>query len=95
MRQGDLVARYGGDEFVAYMRGTHDIGTQRASEIREAIMQSAVHWGKKSIHITASIGLYCQRLGDGIDVGEILDKADSAMYEAKQQGRNRVVDRKH
>lgn len=95
MRQGDLVARYGGDEFVAYMRCTHDIGTQRASEIRKAIMQSAVPWDNKSIHITASIGLYCQRLGDVINVGEILDKADGAMYEAKQQGRNRVVDRKH
>jgi len=95
MRQGDMVARYGGDEFVAYMRCTHEIGMNRAKEIREAIMQTAVPWQDKSIHITASIGLYCQLLSADIDVGELLEKADKAMYEAKQQGRNRVVNKEH
>lgn len=95
MRQGDMVARYGGDEFVAYMRCTHDIGMQRATEIRDAIVQTAVSWNDKSIHITASIGLFCQALSTGINVDDLLEKADKAMYEAKQQGRNCVVDKNH
>lgn len=95
MRSGDLVARYGGDEFVAYMRCSHDVGMERAGEIQDSIRQCAVPWEKKSIHITASIGLYCQILTSDIDVNLVLKKADNAMYEAKKRGRNRVVEMDH
>ncbi len=95
MRSGDMVARYGGDEFVAYMRCAHDVGVERAAEIQEDIRKCAVSWGKKSIHITASIGLYCQILSKDVDVNSLLKKADQAMYEAKKQGRDRVIDMEH
>lgn len=95
MRAEDLVARYGGDEFVAYMRCTHEVGLQRAREIRAAIDQYAVAWNGRNIHITVSIGMYYQTLQEDIDVNKLLGNADNAMYEAKRQGRNRVVEINH
>lgn len=95
MRSGDLVARYGGDEFVAYMRCSNDVGMLRAREIREAIDKFAIPCNGKNVHITVSIGLYCQVLTPGLDVNKLLSNADNAMYQAKKQGRNRVVDITH
>ncbi len=92
MRSGDLVARYGGDEFVAYMRCTREIGRQRAEEIHTAIEDGVVAWEDKSIHITASVGLYCQVLSANEEIKDVLLHADKAMYAAKRQGRNQVID---
>ena len=92
MRTNDLVARYGGDEFVAYMRCEHDVGLSRAKEIRAAIDQVTVPWQDRSIHISASIGFYCQSIETQTEVDDILSQADDAMYLAKKEGRNRVVE---
>ena len=95
MRADDMVARYGGDEFVAYMRCSNEVGMERAREIREAIDNYAVPYDGKNIQITVSIGLYCQVLTPGLDVNKLLANADDAMYQAKKEGRNRVVDITH
>jgi len=92
MRTDDLVARYGGDEFVAYMRCDREVGLERAAEIREVLENCGITWEGKTIHITASIGLHCQPLRENINVEQLLHQADIAMYKAKQGGRNRVVD---
>lgn len=92
MRSVDLVARYGGDEFVAYMRCSREIGMQRAKDIHDKIAESAIDWNGASIYITASIGLYCQAIHPEVNMSSILHNADDAMYQAKRQGRNRVVD---
>lgn len=92
MRKDDLVARYGGDEFVAHMRCEHEVGLERAAEIRETLENCSITWEGKSIHLTASIGLFSQPLRDDISVSQLLDQADMAMYQAKHGGRNKVVD---
>jgi diguanylate cyclase (GGDEF)-like protein len=68
---------------------------ERATQMRDLIAQCAIPWEKRTIQVTASIGLYCQTLRPGTDVAQVLDRADDAMYEAKKLGRNRVVDITH
>ncbi len=88
-RATDIVARIGGDEFALLLPETDFEGALLLAEaVVKAIRQHSATLGKKSIRITASIGI---ALFDGITDGELLAYADQAMYEAKEAGRDRVV----
>lgn len=92
MRNDDLVARYGGDEFIGQLRCSYEVGLGRARRIRELIEQHRFVWQDQSIQVTVSIGLLHH---DGVRDGEmphLLEAVDKAMYTAKQQGRNQVVE---
>ena len=88
-RPGDLVARYGGEEFVILCADcTNAAATQRAEEIRGELENSEqAALGGKSI--TSSFGV--TELQEGDTPETMLRRADRALYQAKEHGRNRVV----
>ncbi len=92
MRPGDIVARYGGDEFVAQLNCGADVGIQRANELRDVFNSLSIEWEDETINVTASIGvMHCDKKLDK-SLKEVLHVVDTAMYNAKKAGRNRVVE---
>ncbi|MBI5877657.1 MAG: diguanylate cyclase [Chloroflexi bacterium] len=87
----DTLARYGGEEFVVVMPETHAAGAQVTAErLRQAIAAEPFQVGTTAIALTASIGVAVLSADDsGGD--SMLARADSALYDAKGHGRNRVV----
>ncbi|MFN4362290.1 MAG: diguanylate cyclase [Hylemonella sp.] len=88
-RVTDFVARYGGEEFVVLLPDVQDEDEGRliAEKIRTAIAGAVF----PSVgRLTASVGLSCARKGD-TDSAEVVERADKALYTAKELGRNRVV----
>ncbi len=93
-RPGDLVARYGGEEFIAVLPGADkDTAHQAAERIREAIIkQGLMHEASATAAmVTASIGVISCRAREGVQEQDLIAAADSALYKAKQAGRNQVV----
>jgi diguanylate cyclase (GGDEF)-like protein len=90
-RQEDLVARYGGDEFMVKMHATREISRRRAEQILTKIESNPFVWKGHRIRVTLSMGLYCYS-GAELNHDELLLKVDKAMYSAKKSGRNRVVE---
>lgn len=88
----DIVARFGGEEFVIVMPDTESFAASRVAErIRVGIEKTpfAIHKGQKSIDVTVSIGV--ATAGEGFDSPDRLFKlADEALYDAKKSGRNQV-----
>ncbi len=89
----DLACRYGGEEFVIVMPDTDPVVAQQVAErIREQIESDPflVSGGSHQVRVTTSAGV--SSLDPGIaSVADLLKEADKALYEAKANGRNRVV----
>lgn len=89
LRQTDILARVGGDEFAAVLpEADADQAQIAADEIVKTLRQQVAMLGDQSIRATASVGV---ALFDGLSAEEVLALADQSMYEAKQAGRNRVA----
>ncbi len=90
MRSCDFVARWGGEEFVIALTSTDLGGGQGTAErVRAAVMGMEIRGEDgERIPVTASIGLATREPGENLDV--LSERADRAMYAAKQAGRNRV-----
>jgi diguanylate cyclase (GGDEF)-like protein/PAS domain S-box-containing protein len=91
VRQADTVARMGGDEFVIVLESLR--GAEDASHIAQALLSEAsrpLMLGGQEVAVSASIGvsLYPE---DGLGAGDLMRNADTAMYQAKHDGRNRFV----
>lgn len=97
LRGSDVLARYGGEEFVLLLPDTaEDEGFLIAERLRSLVEESSFERaGLGSQKITVSIGLACLSVsGNTADADPgawLLRRADAALYQAKQEGRNRVV----
>jgi diguanylate cyclase (GGDEF)-like protein len=91
LRGSDFLARYGGEEFIAILPGTEAEGLTMVSErLRVLIEKARFFHGSHEIPFTISIGGSCVKETDSR--GEFLfHRVDDALYEAKRNGRNRVV----
>lgn len=87
LRDNDLIARWGGEEFVIMLKNiTVDEAKIIIEKVRVNIQNSII---KENIKVTASFGLTKYIIGE--DSKEIFKRSDDALYEAKKSGRNRVV----
>jgi diguanylate cyclase (GGDEF)-like protein len=88
LRQTDVIARYGGEEFVIFFPETNkEVAYILAERLRKRFSQIRVD---KLPGLTISLGISTYP-EDGRDIETLIKNADSAMYVAKQNGRNKVV----
>ena len=88
-REGDCMARYGGEEFVFLLPDTDaDNACLVASRLLKSISQAELEFEGKRINITCSIGGSTIVPDHKISLGHLLKKADEALYQAKNNGRN-------
>lgn len=88
---GSLLARFGGEEFVAVVPDMHgERLLHLAEQLRVRICSEPVRYAGNHIGISASIGAFVLQPGTGIGVDEALHRADDALYAAKDRGRNCV-----
>lgn len=91
VRASDLACRYGGEEFALIMPEIGlDDAVERCEALRQAVMRLQVHYGGQAlgaINISLGLAMFPQ---DGEEAEGLLHAADSALYEAKRSGRNRL-----
>jgi diguanylate cyclase (GGDEF)-like protein len=91
VRGSDVIARYGGDEFIVLLPQTGASGALEVAErIRQSIEDGRIDVGGHLARTTVSIGV-ASYPSDGGDAATMIEKADRALYKAKQAGKNRVV----
>jgi len=89
IRKTDFVARYGGEEFVIILPETSlEIARQVIEKTREMICRLPFHFRDENIQISMSFGL--AMFDEGLDPSSLFERADAALYQAKEKGRNRV-----
>ncbi len=89
-RSTDFIARYGGEEFVIVLTGTNKAGAYVVAEkVRRVIEKTRFSFQNNTLPVTISLGVSEISPADK-DVDAIFSRADTAMYRAKSEGRNRV-----
>ncbi len=89
LRNNDIVARWGGEEFLIILRDCPLPDAQKlAGLVRTAIENASVEWQGQQLRITASLGLAEHKPNESMD--SLFTRADEALYRAKNAGRNRV-----
>jgi diguanylate cyclase (GGDEF)-like protein len=93
VKKGDVAARYGGEEFAVLLPGASaDVAFQVAERVRETVGRASIKRldKKESVgNVTISGGIAIMRSDESLL--SFIDRADKALYAAKQGGRNRVM----
>jgi diguanylate cyclase (GGDEF)-like protein len=88
-RDVDAVGRFGGEEFIVLLPGTSSEEALKAAErLRESLLRRPWAWDEQPMPLTVSTGVAAWN-GNGDDVTQLLRRADSALYRAKELGRDR------
>ena len=91
LREMDALGRLGGEEFGVILPHTDiDVGKMVAGRLRRAFEETEIAISYDSIRVTASFGVTAMR-DDDTELKPLLNRADVALYEAKQKGRNLVI----
>ncbi len=92
LRESDVACRYGGEEFMLVMPGApQGIVHKRAEETREMIQRHEIsHNNNRLMHITISVGV-ASYPGNSESIDGLIKAVDTALYRAKETGRNKVV----
>jgi diguanylate cyclase (GGDEF)-like protein len=92
LREGDTLMRYGGEEFLAVLPGAGEIDVRSLGErIRRVVESSIAVASNVEIRVTVSLGAVSFPSADVTDLDDLIRKADGAMYDAKNSGRNRLT----
>ncbi len=90
IRPNDYFARYGGEEFVLILAGTPQKNAEEVAErVRNTIQYSEFVFDGNKINVTISLGVVTRK--DEAQWEPLFDKADRALYQSKQTGRNKVT----
>ena len=91
-RDSELLARFGGEEFLVLMSGiSPEDARKRAEKFRSAIERHIFSWMDSVVPITISLGLSSCQGTDIAQISELIAESDKRLYTAKGTGKNRVV----
>jgi diguanylate cyclase (GGDEF)-like protein len=92
-RETDISFRYGGEEFVVLLRKTSEMGARIIGErLRREINTIEIDKAGHKIQPSVSIGIGTRASGQKEHINDLFERADKALYRAKQSGRNCVKD---
>jgi len=90
LREGETLARIGGDEFAILLENcSAEFANAAATQARDAVQAWQFEWGEKAFQVGVSVGVVAiTKLAPGLSA--VMSEADTACFTAKEQGRNRV-----
>ncbi|MDR0718063.1 MAG: GGDEF domain-containing protein, partial [Treponema sp.] len=92
IRSSDIAARYGGEEFIILIAHPgKTLAMKVAERIRSTIAESEIKYKGNIIRLTISCGVACYEKTLDATAEAMIDRADKALYQSKQAGRNRVT----